>query len=79
MGFNYHILAYFESLLTLICSDKKKIKDGRKPLEGIMGEYLVFYIKSTSLFTWHYDNIEYFVFICTFKHLLNPINSAAEE
>ena len=33
-----------------ICSNKKKIKDRRRPLEGVMGEYLVFCIKSASLY-----------------------------
>ena len=50
MGFNYQVLVYFEGLLTSICSDKKKIKDCRRPLEGIMGEYLLFYITSASLY-----------------------------
>ena len=34
VGFNYEALAYFEGLLTPICSDKKKIKDNRRYIIG---------------------------------------------
>ena len=50
MGFNYQVLAYFEGLLMPMCSDKKKIKDCRRPLKGIMGECLVFYIESVIVY-----------------------------